>query len=178
MVHFRQSDGQDLCVSNSLASVLHAPQFESAATDVNEYGEQIDGAVNVIKKIGIYYAQQLPTWINVEQLTCPRELQIDDCKRNPEHIKLGVLMESDGNSLHDVCIHGGFVYDENEATAIPLCEEAMNYCCSTPTVSNKFVTLKHATMFYYSGKNCQTKCMMTILRFQRVKSHIYINIRT
>ena len=35
VVHFGQSDGQDLCVSKLLASVLHALQFESAATAVN-----------------------------------------------------------------------------------------------------------------------------------------------
>ena len=70
-------------------------------------------------------------------------------------------MESDGNSLHAVCIHGGFVYDANEPTAIPLCEEALNYCCSIPTVSNKFVAFKHVTIFYYSGKDHQKKIMMT-----------------
>ena len=51
VVHFRQSDGRDLCVSKSLASVLHALQFESAATAVKEFGEQIGGTVNVVKKI-------------------------------------------------------------------------------------------------------------------------------
>ena len=51
MVHFRQSDGQDLCVSKSLASVLHALQFESAASAVNDYGEEIGGTINVVKKI-------------------------------------------------------------------------------------------------------------------------------
>ena len=71
-------------------------------------------------------------------------------------------MESDENSSHAVCIHGGFVYDANEATAIPLCEEAMNYCCSTPTVSNTFVAFKHVMMFYYSGKDWEKKRMMTI----------------
>ena len=66
MVHFRQSDGEDLCVSKSLASVLHALQFESAASLVNEFGEQMGGAVNVIKKIGNYAKQLLPGWINLQ----------------------------------------------------------------------------------------------------------------
>ena len=43
MVHFRQSDGEDMCVSKSLASVLHALQFERAASQVNEFGEQMVG---------------------------------------------------------------------------------------------------------------------------------------
>ena len=50
VLHYRQSDGQDLCVSKSLASVLHALQFESAASQVNEFGEKMGGAVNVIRK--------------------------------------------------------------------------------------------------------------------------------
>jgi hypothetical protein len=53
------------------------------------------------------------------------------------------------------------VCDTNEAAAIPLCEEAMNYCFSTPTVSNKFVAFKHVTKFYYSGKNPEIKRLMT-----------------
>ena len=43
VLRYRQSDGQDLCVSKSLASVLHALQFESVATAVNESGEQRGG---------------------------------------------------------------------------------------------------------------------------------------
>ena len=162
VVHFRQSDGQDLCVSKSLASVLHALQFESAATAVNDYGEEIRGTINAIKKIGNYAKQLLPCWINLQRLKSPQEFGIEDCERNPEHIVLAVLIESDGNSSHAVCIHGGFVYDANEGTAIPLCEEAMNYCCSTPTVRNTFVAFKHVTIFYYGGKDPQKKIMMTI----------------
>ena len=100
--------------------------------------------------------------MNLQRIRSPQEFRIEDCERNPDHIVLGVLIESDGNSSHAVCIHGGFVYDANEATAIPLCEEAMNYCCSTPTVSNKFVAFKHVTKFYYSGKNPEIKRLMTI----------------
>ena len=118
VVHFRQSDGQDLCVSKSLASVLHALQYESAATAVNDYGEEIRGTINVIKKIGNYAKQLLPCWINLQRLKSPQEFRIEDCERNPEHIVLVVLVESDGNSSHAVCIHGGFVYDANEGTAI------------------------------------------------------------
>ena len=69
VVHFRQSDGQDLWfVLKSLTSVLHALQYESAATAVNDNGEKIGGTVNVIKKIG-NYAHSLHQFATINQST-------------------------------------------------------------------------------------------------------------
>jgi hypothetical protein len=89
VLHYRQSDGQDLCVSKLLASVLHALQFESAASQVNKFGEQMGGAVSVIKNIGNYAKTLLPNWINFERCKRPQKFRIEDCERNPEHIVLG-----------------------------------------------------------------------------------------
>jgi hypothetical protein len=52
---------------------------------------------------------------------------------------LAVLNESNGNGSHAVTIHGGCVYDANEVVAIPLCKEALDYCCSTSTVAEELV---------------------------------------
>ncbi len=51
---------------------------------------------------------------------------------------LAVLNKLDGNGSHDA----------NEVVAIPLCKEALDYCCSTSTVKNEFVSFWKATIFY------------------------------
>lgn len=77
-------------------------------------------------------------------------------------ILLGVLGELDGNGSHAVTIHGGFVYDANEVVAIPLCKEALDYCCSTSTVKNEFVNFRNLTLFYYDGSDVNKKSQMTL----------------
>jgi hypothetical protein len=38
-----------------------------------------------------------------------------------------------------VTVHGGFVYNTNKLIAIPLCQEALDYCTSTQTEKSSFV---------------------------------------
>ena len=44
------------------------------------------------------------------------------------------------------------MYDANEVIAIPLCKEALDYCCSTETTKNTFVSFRRVTTFQYLGK--------------------------
>jgi hypothetical protein len=70
--------------------------------------------------------------------------------------------ESDGNDSHAVTIHGGFVYDVNEVTSIPLCKEALDYSCwSTSTVKNEFVSFCKVTLFVVSP-DVNRKMQMTL----------------
>ena len=84
-------------------------------------------------------------------------------ERMKDTILMGVLNESDGNGSHAVTIHGGYVYDANEVVAIPLCKEALDYCCSTTTVKNGFVSFRKATLFYYDGPDVNRKSQMTLV---------------
>ena len=43
------------------------------------------------------------------------------------------------------------MYAANEVTAIPLCKVALDYCCSTETVKNTFVSFCRVTTFQYLG---------------------------
>jgi hypothetical protein len=63
-------------------------------------------------------------------------------------VLFGVLNESDGNGSQAVTIHGGYVYDANEAVVIPLCKEVLDYCCSTTMVKNEFVSFCKVTLFF------------------------------
>jgi hypothetical protein len=65
-------------------------------------------------------------------------------------LSLRVLNASDGNCSHAVTVHGRFVYDANELVAIPLCQEALDYCTSTQTEKSSFVNFRRIALFYYS----------------------------
>ena len=79
-------------------------------------------------------------------------------------IYVGVLAESDGNASHAVSIHAGWIYDANETTALPLCMEGLNYCCSTATVKNTFLTFQRLTCISYDGHNKHKRNAMRLPR--------------
>ncbi len=54
LARFEQLQGEDLCVSKSLANALYAIGFEGGAETINHYGEtQVRGdSVDAIQKVG------------------------------------------------------------------------------------------------------------------------------
>ena len=164
-VQFVQSEGEDLCVSKSLASVLHALGFVKVAESINYYGEgQLrGGTVYALRKEGQYAETQLPHWITRKVLKRPQmfDWHLLQGEKMKDTILLGVLNESDGNGSHAVTIHGGYVFDANEVVAIPLCKETLDYCCST--VKNGFVSFRKATLFCYDGPDVNRKSQMTLV---------------
>ena len=164
-VHFVQNDGEDLCVSKSFSSALYAIGFVDEAVGINNYGEtQLrGGTVDAIGKVGEFAKSLLPSWVT-RQVLRRRPHRFDWQQLLQEKMKdtivLGVLNESDGNCSHAVTIHGGYVYDANEEVAIPLCKEALDYCCSTSKVKNEFVNFRKVTLFFYEGKNVNKKVRM------------------
>ena len=168
LIQFTQSDGEDLCVSKSLASVLHNIGFTVEAEMLDNYGSQklAGGTVNAYDMACQYAMKKLPPWIQICRRHPNRGL-VESLLRNEvsnEVIYVGVLDESDGNASHAVTIHAGWIYDANETVAIPLSLEGMNYCCSTATVKNTFLTFRKLTCFSYDGHNKHKRNAMRLPR--------------
>ena len=162
-VFYTQSPGRDLCVSKALASVLHQLGFVSEAEKINLYGEQclVGGTVDALKKVFAYAVTTLPTFIQGREL--PRHFDwktmvCDDLTT----ILLGAIFASDGSISHAIAIHGGFIYDANETVAIPLTQEALDYCSSTETVKSTFVGFWRGYTFAYNGKKPSRIAKMTL----------------
>jgi hypothetical protein len=162
-VFYTQSPGRDLCVSKALASVLHQLGFVSEAEKINLYGEQclVGGTVDTLKKVFAYAVTTLPTFIQGREL--PRHFDwktmvCDDLTT----ILLGAIFASDGSISHAIAIHGGFIYDANETVAIPLTQEALDYCSSTETVKSTFVGFWRGYTFAYNGKKPSRIAKMTL----------------
>ena len=122
-VRFVQDSNQDLCISNSLASVFYNLGFHNEATDIAKYGRSkiAGGAVNALEKVSKFASSILPKWIQPKEK--PLRFDWHDLVEDKRTVFVGVLFSSDGNSSHAVTIHGGFIYDANEMVALPLCQE-------------------------------------------------------
>jgi hypothetical protein len=160
-VHFNQTDGKDLCVSKSLASALFSIGFHEEASIIDNFGEEIlrGAVVDALENVVNHARSILPSWIVIRRL--PHRF---DWKAglDARHLLLGVLSASDGSCCHAVCIHGGYVYDANETVALPLCDEALNYCTSTPLVKSTFVGFRRGYIFCYEGQRKQKLARMTL----------------
>jgi hypothetical protein len=64
-VHFPQTDGQDLCVSKSLASALYLLGFQEEAFRIEENGitDLQGGAVDAFGKVICFAKTVFPTWV-------------------------------------------------------------------------------------------------------------------
>lgn len=162
-VNFPQTDGQDLCVSKSLASALYAIGFQKEAHQIDEYGlsELQGGAVDSFAKVSRFARDVLPSWIVRRCVKKPSnynwQLHLDKTT-----ILLGVLNASDGNCSHAVTVHGGFIYDANEVVSLPLCQEALDYCTSTATERSTFIDFRRIDLFFYEGKQREKLQRLTL----------------
>ena len=160
-VHFNQTDGKDLCISKSLASALFAIGFEEEAAAIDSFGKEIlkGAVVDALENVVKHARAVLPRWILIQRL--PKQFKWKE-ELDSRHLLLGVLSASDGSCCHAVTIHGGYVYDANEVIALPLCEEALNYCTSTALVKSEFVRFRRGYIFQYEGQRKEKLAKMTL----------------
>ena len=159
-VEFTQSNNEDLCVSNSLASALYNINFRQEAEEIVKFGrrEISGGAVNALDKVAHFAQSILPTWIQMKKK--PRQYDWKDL--DDKTILVAVLFASDGSSSHAVSIHGKYIYDANEVVALPLCKHALDYCTSTEMLRSTFVDFRRGYLFQYRGNKSKCIRQMTL----------------
>ena len=150
-IRYMQSEGNDLCVSKSLASALFALGWHDEAQRINKFGELIltGAVVNTMRRVKKEARDALPDWIVISQID-KRFNWKTDLREN--ELVLGVLFASDNSCSHAVTIHGNFIYDANEPVALPLTDEALDYCTSTKNVNTSFICFKFGFRFFYEGQ--------------------------
>ncbi len=148
-------------MSKSLASALFPLGFEKEAEEIDLIGEEtLKGAVvDVLDRVMQYARTILPKWVVIEKIPKCFNGQKDLLDN---HLLVGVMFASDGNCSHAVSIHGGSVYNANEVVALPLCQEAPDYCTSTAEVKSFFVTFHRGYFLRYKGTKKQKLNRMTL----------------
>jgi hypothetical protein len=158
-VRFTQSTGCDVCVSKPFASALFAIGFVKGAEIIDDFGEtDLAGNVaNALQKVHKKAVSVLPSWIQPKRM--PLEF-VWERELGESTILLAVLSASDGHRNHAITIHGGFIYDANEQTTLPLNQEALDYCVSTASKKCKLIRFRSGVMFRYIGKKPDKVRMM------------------
>jgi len=151
LLRYRQFQGMDQCVTKSFASALHAMNFITEAKAINEFGEkEISGGTALILWRTLSEAKVvLPNWIQGRRIDGNYDWK--GCLVDRRLILVGALVASDGNINHAITIHGGYIYDANEKAAIPLSQEGLDYCTSTPTTKSHFIAFRTVLLFQYKG---------------------------
>ena len=162
-VVYTQATGRDLCVPKAFASVLYQLGFKKEASQVDLYGEQHlnGGTVDALRKVFVFATKILPSFVQGTNLSHDYDWR-SLVKQDLTSIVLGVISASDGSNSHAIAIHGGYVYDANETIAIPLSQQALDYCALTDTVESKFVKFRRGYMFAYAGKKPSRIARMTL----------------
>ncbi len=131
-----------------MALALYLLGFQEEAFRIEAYGitDLQGGAVDAIGKVIHFAKSVLPTWIKTK---CVKQPGTFNWKTNLDEITLllGVLNASDGNCSHAVSDHGGFIYNANKLIAIPLCQEALDYCTSTQTLKSSLANFRRSAPF-------------------------------
>lgn len=151
IIQYTQSEGMDLCVSKSLASVLHSIGLIKEAKEVDQYAEhfQIGGKAETLKLVHNRAMRCLPKWLQPTKITRHNfDWKVD---MNKSVIMVGVLISSDGNCSHAITLHDRFIYDANERVAIPLSQEGLDYCTSDGERRSKFLHFLRGYKYQYRG---------------------------
>jgi hypothetical protein len=61
-----------------------------------------------------------------------------------------------------VLVQGGFLYDENEVVALPLCQEVLGFCMFTAEVKSLLVELFRGYFLQYKGTKKQKRDRMML----------------
>ena len=102
-----------------------------------------------------YSMEILPNWLQMSRKSIKKVKWDEDIKQFD--LFLGVLKGSDGQVNHAVGIFNNWIFDSNEDFAIPLSQEGLDYCVSTPTIRNKFIGFNDGFYFCELGKQQKLK---------------------
>ena len=159
-IQYPQGD-VDLCIINSLTSVLHQIWFESEAKAIyNEYledaeGRQIEIAPVHSMKLTRKYLPKAFQYIRSKKQISFEQV---NCILKDGEILLGVLSTGDFHQNHTISIYNGFIYDANKQKAIPFCKEGLDYYCGdSDGKKGLFVSFHKSYTLRLQGKKNQEK---------------------
>ena len=148
-----QQGQKETCLYSSFASVLYYIGYKVSANLIQQtgVGAREGCGVNSLKTLSKLVRHTLDIKFMNTRKTKPQfNWEIDLGK---EMILVAVLQSEDGGVNHGVTIFGGYIFDSNEEQALPLCTEALDYCCSCYPNIFKFVRFHRGVIFEGRGKN-------------------------
>jgi hypothetical protein len=152
-IHFPQGD-QCICVFASFASALWALGLEALAMHVAAVMPTTmdDPAVlQALVRVMLSGPHSFLQPIKIQPAVQFQLLEVDLSMA----VAVVVLKSSDGSISHAITVHDSLIFDSNESVALPLCQENLNYICSTETRQAHWVGIVAGYLFREQGKQQQ-----------------------
>ena len=137
---------------HNVGFVKEAEEIDNRFNDKKYCFTKRDNNLTAVYKYGM---EILPKWLQLSRKNIKNFRWNEDIKQFD--LFLGVLKGSDGQVNHAVGIFNNWIFDSNEDCAIPLSQEGLDYCVSTPTMRNKFVGCNNGLYFRENSKRQRLK---------------------
>jgi hypothetical protein len=160
-----QQHNTSCCLFLSVASALHLIGFEETAAEIANIAPKYEAS----SAFGIFNWEKLLQIMQTKfKFLQPKKLspKVDLLKDKSPYLSVVVLMSSDGGIQHAVTVIGDIVCDSNCEYAMPLCKEALDFCCSTENQKLQYVRIYHGFRFEEQNHDTKNRWM------KRVQKHL------
>ena len=132
-IQFRQEEGF-CCVTNGLSSALHFLNEHVMAVQLHEFGQSLTTGGKqrndaIIGETREFMRRQGKAWTPYK-VNHAVDLLDQRSYHTSTSPRLVVLEADDGDAGHAVTIVGGWIFDSNFASALPLCRASFDFICA------------------------------------------------
>jgi hypothetical protein len=128
LIRYPQGD-LPTCVFSGFASALWAVGLEGMAMLVKAAVPVTVNDPSVLAQLAQLISSS-PGWLSPHKIK--HALMFDLLSADlTAALAVVILKASDGTTSHAITVHDNIIFDSNERTAIPLCQDNLNYLCST-----------------------------------------------
>jgi hypothetical protein len=135
------------CLFHSFASALHFLGLDKAgsvvAAEAWKYAADAKLGTENWKAL-LALVQTHCGWLKPTKISAKKHKILKDISIYPVVVSLEA---DDGGTQHAVTIVGKLIFDANCVKALPLCQEALDHCCSTDTKKSRFKRIYHGYQF-------------------------------
>ena len=149
-IQFRQGN-LPTCVISSFASALWAVGLSKIATQVHATVAATVDDPSILLQLGREMRER-QTWLQAHKIQQVHEFDLLTADLS-NTLALVILKASDGANNHAITVHDNVIFDGNECTGLPLCQDNLNYLCSTKTRHANFTGVMAGYLFREQGQS-------------------------
>lgn len=144
------------CVMSSFASALWAVGLSAVSMRVAQAVASSEDNPVVLAELASLMNQQ-HTWLQPVRIKKANQFNLltYDLRNS---LAVVVLKASDGSTTHAITVHDNAMFDSNETTSLMLCQENLDYLCSTVTQSAQFTGIMAGYIYQEQGKRNRLEC--------------------
>lgn len=143
-INYRQQDDEKTCLIYSFASALHYAGAKQIASEFYQKAKKISEKHNTFD----LFARSIQQQSEHLRFKILNKNQFDIFNNGDRDLVVALLKGSDGKEDPCVTIFGKWIFDSNFDKALPLCQEALDICCSLDEFQDTFESVVEARHFF------------------------------